>query len=98
MIGLWIGSVTRERAEDENRMAHLLGQLALMDHARADICSNVMELNGIISRVMMDNIIQRYATLVLPLPPFLHSLASEFLVGPEELATDDLRHLLEVSD
>ena len=39
MMGLWITSVTRERAEDENRIATLLSQLALMDHSRGDIYS-----------------------------------------------------------
>ena len=44
----------------------------------------------------MDNIMQRYEILVLPLPPFLRSLATEFLVGSEEEATENLRHRLEV--
>ena len=33
LMGLWTSSVTRERTEDENRIAHLLAQLALMDHS-----------------------------------------------------------------
>ena len=59
-----------------------------MDHSRGDICSNIMKSNGKRSRVIIDNIMQRYAAL-------LRALALEFLVGSKQEATEDLRQRLE---
>ena len=55
-----------------------------------------MEINVTMSRAMMDDVMKRCAVLVAPLPPFLLALASEFLVGSEDDATEDLKQRLEV--
>ena len=55
-----------------------------------------MEINVTKSRVMMDDIMQRYATLVSPLPSCLRALALKFLVESDEEAMGDLRQRLEV--
>ena len=62
-----------------------------MDHSRGDICSNIIKINVTKLRAMMDDVMRRYALLVSTLPPFVRALASEFLVGSEEEATEDLR-------
>ena len=67
-----------------------------MDPSRGDIYSNVMVINVTNLRAMMDNIMQRYATLVSPLPPFLRKLVSQFFVGSEEEASADVLQILEV--
>ena len=75
--------------EDENRIDHVPSQLAHLDHSRGDICSNIMEINVTRSRAIMDDITRHLSRL-------LRALASEFLVGSEEEAMEDLRQRLEV--
>ena len=67
-----------------------------MDHSRGDICSIITANNVTKLRAMMDDVVRRYALLVSSLPPFLRTLASEFLVGSEEEATENLRQRLDV--